>query len=106
MTTTNEQSKQEPTIQALVWYKEEDWDSLLKLFSDSHLLPPSYADWLRRAEEMIQKVEQSGDMVLKVFIDPATFPVWCKKNGKKMDMNARTELAIEVATRQSFGPKT
>jgi hypothetical protein len=96
---------QEASIQAMVWYKEEHWDTLTKLFTDSNLLPKSYADWLTRAEKMQKKVEASGDIVMKVFIDPETFPAWCKDKGREMDSNARAELAIEVATHQSFGPK-
>lgn len=94
-----------PSIQAMVWYKEEDWEKLLTMFTDSHLLPKSYNDWLERAEAMVKQVEDAGDVVVKVFIDPETFPAWCKKKGREMDMNARTDLAIEVATMQSFGPK-
>ncbi len=96
----------DPAIQAMVWYKEEDWDTLMELFSDSHLLPKSYQEWLLRAEEMKKKVEGGGDLVMKVFIDPETFPAWCREKGRDMDSNARTELAIEMATIQSFGPKT
>ena len=103
MTDTNTTPKQAPTLQALVWYKEEDWETLRELFTDSHLLPTSYADWLQRAEEMIVKVEAAGDVALKVFIDPETFPAWCKEKGKEMDGNARADLAIEVATMQGFG---
>ncbi len=99
-------AKQEPAIQAMVWYKEEDWGALMETFSDSHLLPKSYQEWLLRAEEMKKKVEGEGDLVMKVFIDPETFPAWCREKGREMDSNARTELAIEMATRQSFGPKT
>ncbi len=106
MTNKNESTNQEPSIQAMVWYKEEDWDTLMGLFSDNHLLPKSYSDWLTKAEEMVKKVEGSGDVVMKVFIDPITFPAWCQEKGKEMDSHARTELAIEVATQQSFGPKT
>ncbi len=96
---------QAPCIQAMVWYKEDDWDKLIELFTDSHLLPKSYEDWLKRAEEMADKVEAAGDVVMKVFIDPETFPAWCKEKKREMDMNARTELAIEVATHQSFGSR-
>ena len=105
MEKTKHQENQEPSIQAMVWYKEEHWDALIKLFADSHLLPKKYSDWLQKAEEMVKKVESSGDVVMKVFIDPDTFPAWCKEKGKEMDMHARTELAIEVATQQNFGPK-
>ncbi len=96
---------QAPTIQAMVWYKEEDWEQLHRMFTDSHLLPQSYDDWLERAEKMVTQIEAAGDVVMKVFIDPVTFPLWCKKKGREMDMNARTDLAIEVATMQSFGSK-
>ncbi len=102
MTDTKDSAPQAPSLQAMVWYKEEDWNTLMELFSDSHLLPKSYADWLQRAEEMAKQVEGSGDLVMKVFIDPETFPAWCKEKGKDMDSNARAELAIEVATQQSF----
>ena len=106
MTNTNKTTSQPPAIQAMVWYKEEDWDTLMELFTDSHLLPENYSEWLNKAEEMVKKVENSGDIVMKVFIDPETFPLWCKTKGKEMDMHARTELALEVATQQSFGAKT
>jgi len=106
MEENNNSENQGPAIQAMVWYKNEDWDTLKELFTDSHLLPKSYSDWLTKAEEMVAKVENSGDVVMKVYIDPETFPVWCKEKGKEMDRHARTELAIEVATQQNFGPKT
>ncbi len=99
-------SQQAPSIQAMVWYKKEDWDGLMKLFPDSHLLPKTYDDWLVRAEEMQKKVEKAGDIVIKVFIDPVNFPAWCKERGKQPDMEARTQLAIEVASKQQFGSKT
>lgn len=105
MTNEKKSENKAPSIQAMVWYKKEDWGKLLGMFTDSHLLPKSYDDWLDRAEKMAEQVEASGDVVVKVFIDPETFPAWCKKKGREMDMNARTDLAIEVATKQAYGPK-
>ncbi len=102
MSNDNSNSNQGPTLQAMVWYKEEDWDILMDLFPDRHLLPPTYADWLGRAEDMVKKVEGSGDVVMKVFIDPETFPAWCKEQGKEMNSEARAELAIQVAQQKSF----
>lgn len=86
----------------MVWYREEDWDTLKGLFADAHLLPKTYNDWLKRAEEMKTKVQAAGDVVIKVFIDPETFPAWCEKKGIAMDAEARSQLAIEVAQAQSF----
>lgn len=101
MTGTNN-SNQPPSIQAMIWYKEDEWDTLMELFPDSHLLPPTYQQWLKMAEDMKKQVEASGDLVIKVYIDPVTFPAWCKENGKAMDSEARAELAIQVAQQQSF----
>ena len=92
----------QPMIQAMVWYKEEDWDTLMTLFTDREMLPKSYADWLKRAEAMKKEIQDQGDVVIKVFIDPQTFPEWCARKGVPMNSEARSDLAIEVAQAQGF----
>jgi hypothetical protein len=92
----------QPSIQAMVWYKEEDWQTLKEMFVDGDMLPATYNEWLQRAEEMKDKAQAEGDAVLKVFIDPQTFPGWCEKKGMEMNAEARSQLAIEVAQAQSF----
>lgn len=89
-------------IQAMVWYKKEHYQELLEIFDDAELLPPTYQEWLPRAEEMKAQAEAQGDQVIKVFIDPATFPEWCEKRNQPKDANSRSQLAIEVAQAQSF----
>jgi len=100
--TKKEAPARAPMIQAMVWYKEEHYEELLTLFADTHLLPLTYQDWLTRAEEKKTEVETNGNQVIKVFIDPETFPEWCKKKNLPMDANSRSQLAIEVAQAQSF----
>ncbi len=97
-----EHPARQPMLQAMVWYKEEHYVELLELFDDAEQLPPSYRDWLARAEEKRAEVEAGGDQVMKVFIDPATFPEWCREKKLAKDANARAELAIEVARAHSF----
>ena len=99
---TPEQPAYQPSLQAMVWYREEHYAALLALFDDSDLLPQSYGDWLARAEEKKAEVEARGDQVIKVFIDPETFPEWCAKKNLAKDANARAELALEVAQARSF----
>jgi len=89
-------------IRAMVWYKEEHYSELLTIFDDAEQLPPTYQHWLARAEEKKAEVEAVGDQVIKVFIDPATFPEWCEERNLAKDANARSQLAIEVAQAQSF----
>jgi hypothetical protein len=92
----------QPMIQAMVWYKEEHYAQLLTLFDDAELLPPTYQHWFDRAETKKNEVEARGDQVIKVFIDPETFPEWCEKRNLPKDANSRTQLAIEVAQAGSF----
>lgn len=94
--------EQQPSLQAMVWYKEEHWEVLKKLFVDADLLPVTYEDWLKRAEEKMAEVKAAGDIVMKVFIDPETFPEWCEQKGLILDAEARSQFAIEVAQAKSF----
>ena len=86
----------------MVWYKEEHWATLKEMFEDGDMLPTSYAAWHSRAEKMKADAEQAGDVVIKVFIDPETFPEWCKAKDLPMNSEARSQLAIEMAQAQSF----
>lgn len=100
--TDKSETTHQPMLQAMVWYKEEHYQQLLALFDDAELLPRTYADWLVRAEEKKTEVEAAGDQVMKVFIDPETFPEWCEKKNMPRDANSRAELALEVAQAKSF----
>jgi hypothetical protein len=101
-TVAKQETTGQPMIQALVWYKEEHYPQLLALFDDAELLPPTYRQWLIRAEEKKAEIEAGGDQVIKVFIDPETFPEWCRQKNLPMDANSRSTLAIEVAQARSF----
>lgn len=92
----------QPMLRAMVWYKEEDYETLLALFDDAELLPPTHAEWLVRADEKKSEVEEAGDQVIKVFIDPETFPRWCESRKLPKDANSRSQLALEVAQVNSF----
>ncbi len=94
--------KNQPMLRAMVWYKEEDYKLLLTLFDDTELLPLTFADWSKRAEEKKEEVESAGDQVIKVFIDPETFPEWCASKNLPKDANSRSQLALEVAQANSF----
>ena len=99
---TKEVPVEEPMLQAMVWYQEEHYEQLLAIFDDAELLPPTYQAWLVRAEEKKAEVEAAGDQVMKVFIDPETFPEWCAQKGLPKDAEARTQLALDVAQARSF----
>ncbi len=97
-----QETTRQPMLQAMVWYREEDYERLLEIFDDRDQLPPTFQNWLARAEEKKAEVEAAGDQVIKVFIDPETFPKWCEEKKLPKDANARSELAIEAAKMQAF----
>ena len=70
---TNSEDKPPPAVGAF-WIKEEDYPALLQLFDDGDKMPPSWKEWLKMAEEMEQGLKAYGHVVLRVYIDPATFP--------------------------------
>lgn len=92
----------QPSVQAMVWYKKEEWEILKEMFVDGDKLPVTYEDWLSRAEQMKNEVQAAGDAVIKVYIDPETFPRWCEQKGLEMNSEARSQLAVEVAQAQAF----
>ena len=73
----------------MAWYHREDYEKLFDMFSDSHLLPKTYDDWLDYAEEGINRLSKDGFTIEKVYIDPKTFPSWCRENGFEPDAMAR-----------------
>ena len=56
------------------WIEEADYAAALATFDDGDTLPRSWAAWLKMAEEMKKGLEAYGHPVMKVRIDPATFP--------------------------------
>ncbi len=49
---STDEHSQEPEMQVMVWYNEEDWETCKSLFDDAHLLPKHYQEWLDRAQKI------------------------------------------------------
>ena len=80
----------------IAWYREADYETLKSVFVDGHLLPPTYNQWLKMAEDGRKQFIGDGYLVVQAYIDPETFPDWCRDKGLKVDANARTQFgAIE-----------
>ncbi|MBF0400394.1 MAG: hypothetical protein HQL90_06460 [Magnetococcales bacterium] len=87
------------TVQAvgIAWYRREDYQALLAIFSDADKLPSSYDDWLKSAENLLKHLDASGTRAVKANIDPNDFPVWCRTRNLDIDASARKRFANEVA---------
>ncbi len=87
------------------WIKEDDYPALLKIFDDGNKLPPTWAEWLRMAEEMERGLKAYGHPVLRVTIDPRTFPDWCAAHGTSPGRDGRKKFVAE-AVFERYGDQT
>jgi hypothetical protein len=84
------------------WIEEADYPALLKIFDDADTLPPAYKQWLKMAEEMEKGLKAYGHPVMRVRIDPVTFPIWCAAHGTTPDRQGR-KMFIAAAVRERYG---
>lgn len=93
------------TATGMAWYKsEEDYERLKSIFTDSHKLPPTYSDWLSKAELGFKELTSNGHIVEKVYVDPDTFPAWCRSHNFGVDAQGRTAFASEFVAKK-YGHK-
>jgi hypothetical protein len=87
------------------WIKEEDYPRLLTLFEDASKMPPTWAEWLKMAEEMERGLKAYGHPVMRVFIDPNTFPDWCAAHGTSPGREGRKKF-VAAAVTERYGDQT
>jgi hypothetical protein len=86
----------------IFWIEEADYPAARKNFDDGASLPPSWTDWRKMAEEMKKGLEAYGHPVMKVRIDPATFPAWCASHGTTPGRQGR-RLYVAAAVKERWG---
>lgn len=78
------------------WLDEADYPAALRIFEDGDTLPRSWREWLRMAEEMENGLKAYGHPVMRVRIDPATFPAWCAAHGTTPGRQGRKMFVAEA----------
>jgi hypothetical protein len=81
----------------VAWYRREDYDRLLTVFSDADKLAGTYDDWLAQATAFEERESKRGVRFIRVVIDPDEFPAWCKSQGLDVNAKARMRFASERA---------
>jgi hypothetical protein len=84
----------------VAWYRPEDYERAKAMFKDGQNLPDTFDSWLTTAKKVYQKLAGEGLIVEKAYIDPDTFPEWCRTHGKEMDARGRMDYAREYAARK------
>jgi hypothetical protein len=87
------------------WIEEADYAAARAMFEDGDTLPSSWAAWRKTAEEMKKGLEAYGHPVMKVRIDPATFPAWCDAHGARPGRQGR-KLFVAAAVKERYGDQS
>lgn len=89
-------------IAGMVWYRREEYEAILAIMEDAIKLPRTYASWLKQAEVNEKIAHQHGFSTVRAFIDPRTFPDWCRARGHKVDAEARKQFS-NLAAQEAAG---
>lgn len=87
------------------WIEEADYPAARAMFEDGATMPPTWKEWLKMAEEMKKGLEAYGHPVMKVRIDPKTFPAWCAAHGTTPGRAGRKAFVAE-AVKERYGDQT
>lgn len=84
-------------VTGMVWYHPEDYNACLRIMSDRNQLPASFYIWNMKAEAGEKKSRREGQIIVRAYIDPETFPDWCLARGLNIDAKGRMEYANFIA---------
>ena len=74
---------------AYLWVKEADYAE----FRAGTDLPDTYRDFLAETRELEELARERGLTPMAISISPLEFEAWCRKKGKVMNGQARSEYA-------------
>jgi hypothetical protein len=94
---TNSDERPPPAV-GVYWIDEGDYPALLEIFPDGTKMPRSWKEWLRMAEEMEAGLKAYGHAVMRVRIDPKTFPDWCASHGTSRGSEGRKRFVAAAVT--------
>ena len=81
----------------MVWYRQEDYQRCKAMFTDGSKLADTFDEWLTAAQTGYDKFDRQGMKVVKAYIDPDTFPEWCRTHHQEMNAQGRGAFANECA---------
>jgi hypothetical protein len=101
---TNSDDRPLPAV-GVYWIKEEHYPALQTIFDDGNKMPRTWTEWLKMAEEMERGLKAYGHPVMRVPIDPSTFPDWCTAHGTTPGREGRKKL-VAAAVTERYGDQT
>ncbi len=92
-----------PSAVGIAWFTKESYPKCLAIFDDPTNYPNTFDEWFIKVQKIEKEYCRLGVRVVRVKIDPNTFPDWCTENGfSNVDAEARShyaslQAAIEVS---------
>jgi hypothetical protein len=105
MTGMNNLEDRPPPAIGVYWISEGDYPALLKIFADGNKMPRTWDEWLKIAEEMERGLKAYGHAVMRVHIDPNTFPDWCAAQGTSPGREGRKKF-VAAAVTERYGDQS
>jgi hypothetical protein len=97
---TDPNDKPLPAVGAY-WIEEADYPAVVKILDDGKM-PRTWAEWHKIAEEMEKGLKAYGHPVMRVRIDPVTFPAWCAAHGTTPGRQGR-KMFVAAAVKDRYG---
>ncbi|MHC1701486.1 MAG: hypothetical protein AB9900_10965 [Humidesulfovibrio sp.] len=79
----------QPKIVGFIWYREEQYAEVLRICTDRHKLPHTYARFVQLAQAGIDHLRAQGITAVKVEADVDELAAWCAANAQNVDSNGR-----------------
>jgi hypothetical protein len=101
---TRSEDRPPPAVGAF-WIDEGDYPAFLEIFADGNRLPRTWKEWLKMAEETEKGLKAYGHVVMRVHLDPHTFPEWCAAHGTSPDREGRKKF-VAAAVFERYGDQS
>ena len=85
------------SVMGIGWYEREDYPRILEIMEDADKLPRTYDEFLKSAETGERNMTSKGHVVVRAIIKPDEFLAYCRRNGLKVDAQARMRFGSEAA---------
>lgn len=98
----NKIEKSERTVLGVGWYREDQWEFLLKNAVDREDLEKTYSEWLEGITEGMKNFSKSGIQCKKIPVDVNEMINWCINNRYPFDGASRS-VFISLKTKKLLG---
>ena len=84
----------------IAWIRKEDYAACLLVFEDGREFFDTWEQWVEGAQKGEAEFKADGHIVERVYIDPHTFPSWCRSEGVGTGREGRTRFAADFVAKK------